>query len=106
MLATDDDDPERAVRVGWLSEAVAAAAGAWGDDELREESSRLADEALRLQRRALRRTPAGHPERMPRLSDHGLSLVRRYEHTSDPQNSEDLEEGIGIARDVVAQTAA
>ncbi|WP_329077031.1 CHAT domain-containing protein [Streptomyces niveus] len=105
VLATDDDDPERAVRVGWLSEAVAAAAGAWGDDELREESSRLADEALRLQRRALRRTPAGHPERMPRLSDHGLSLVRRYEHTSDPQNSEDLEEGIGIARDVVAQTA-
>ncbi|MGW6308713.1 CHAT domain-containing protein, partial [Streptomyces niveus] len=105
VLATDDDDPERAVRVGRLSEAVAAAAGAWGDDELREESSRLADEALRLQRRALRRTPAGHPERLPRLSDHGLSLVRRYERTTDPQNLEDLEEGIGIARDVVAQTA-
>lgn len=117
VLATDDDDPERAERVGWLSEAVAAAADARGDDELRAESLRLADEALRLQRHTVRRTPAGHPDRLPRLSDHGLSLVRRYERTSAPGDLgdpgdpgalgdlEDLDEAIGIARDVVDQTA-
>ncbi|MET9553575.1 CHAT domain-containing protein [Streptomyces sp. NPDC006645] len=102
VLATDDDDPERAIRVGRLSEAMAAAADARGDDELRAEALRLTDEVLRLQRRAVRLTPPGDPDRLPRLSNHGLSLVRRYERDSDP---EDLDEAIGIARDVAAQTA-
>ncbi|MEV0774932.1 CHAT domain-containing protein [Streptomyces sp. NPDC050428] len=101
VLATGDDDPQRANRVHLLAEAVAAAARAENDEELRQESVRLADEALRLQRDAVRRTPAGSPDRLPRLSDHGLSLVQRYERTSDP---EDLDEAIGIARDVLAQT--
>ncbi|MFC8077595.1 CHAT domain-containing protein [Streptomyces sp. NPDC057307] len=102
VLATEDDDPELAIRVGWLSEAMGAAARARGDDELLRESLSLADEVLRLQRRAVRLTPPGDPNRVPRLSNHGLSLVTRYERTSDP---EDLDEAIGIARDVVAQAA-
>ncbi|MFI6085119.1 CHAT domain-containing protein [Streptomyces sp. NPDC051217] len=101
VLATAYDDPELAVRVSRLADALAAAARAWDDDALREESARLADEVLRLERRAVRLTPAGAPDRLTRLSDHGLSLVQRYERTSDP---EDLEEAIGIARDVLAQT--
>lgn len=101
VLATEDDDPQRAFRVSGLADAVAAAAHAWDDEALREESVLLADEALRLQRRAVRLTPAGDPDRLPRLSNHGLSLVRRYERTSDP---EDLAEAVGIARDVLAQT--
>lgn len=102
VLATADDDPERAIRVGRLSQAVAAAAEARGDDALREEALRLAEETLRLQRLAVRLTPAGDPDRLPRLSNHGLSLAERYERVSDP---EDLDEAIGIARDVVAQAA-
>lgn len=102
VLATDDDDPALPLRVQALADAVAAAATAEDDDELRAESVRLADESLRLQRRAVRRTPAGAPDRLSGLSDHGLALARRYERTADP---EDLDEAIGIARDLLAQTA-
>ncbi|MFD6990963.1 CHAT domain-containing protein [Streptomyces sp. NPDC059943] len=101
VLATEDDDPQRAFRVAGLADALAAAAHAWDDDGLRQESVLLADEALRLQRRAVRSTPADDPARLPRLSNHGLLLVRRYERTFDP---EDLAEAVGIARDVLAQT--
>ncbi|MFD3521323.1 CHAT domain-containing protein [Streptomyces sp. NPDC058653] len=102
VLATADDDPALPVRLSRLSDALDAAARAWDDDTLREESARLADEVLRLERRALRLTPAGDPDRLTRLGDHVVSLVGRYERTSDP---EDLDEAIGIARDVLAQSA-
>ncbi|MFD3484485.1 CHAT domain-containing protein [Streptomyces sp. NPDC058665] len=101
VLATAADDPELAVRVSRLADALAVAARAWDDDALREESAHLAEEALRLGRRSVRLSPAADPERLTRLSDHGLALVERYERTSD---GEDLDEAAGIARDVLAQT--
>ncbi|MFJ8869430.1 CHAT domain-containing protein [Streptomyces sp. NPDC102473] len=59
--------------------------------------------AIVLAYRALKRMPAGSPGRVHALNDLGLHFHERYQQAHDP---DDLDEAIGMARDVIDQLPA
>lgn len=93
VLATPEDDPAYAARLDVLRNAVALAgtAGLFGDPGV---------DRVRAAHRALKGIPADAPGRLLALSDLGIAFLERYRRSHDAQ---DLDEAVGIARDVLAQ---
>ncbi|MFI6528906.1 CHAT domain-containing protein [Streptomyces uncialis] len=91
VLATRRDDPVYPARLGALASALGTLSRVDGTTE-------PLDEAVAVGRRAVKVSRTDDPKRAVRLSNHGLTLIQRYEATSDP---EDLYEATGIARDVL-----
>ncbi|MFI5938927.1 CHAT domain-containing protein [Streptomyces uncialis] len=91
VLATRRDDPVYPARLGALASALGTLSRVDGTTE-------PLDEAVAVGRRAVKVSRTDDPQRAVRLSNHGLTLIQRYEATSDP---EDLYEATGIARDVL-----
>ncbi|MEU0687412.1 CHAT domain-containing protein [Streptomyces uncialis] len=91
VLATRRDDPVYPARLGALASALGTVSRVDGTTE-------PLDEAVAVGRRAVKVSRADDPLRAVRLSNHGLTLIQRYEATSDP---EDLYEATGIARAVL-----
>ncbi|MFF7203238.1 CHAT domain-containing protein [Streptomyces sp. NPDC008141] len=93
VLATPEDDPAYAARLDGLRNAVALAgtAGLLGDPGV---------DRVRAAHRALKGIPADAPGRLLALSDLGIAFLERYRRFHDAQ---DLDEAVGIARDVLAQ---
>ncbi|MFJ8588886.1 CHAT domain-containing protein [Streptomyces sp. NPDC093595] len=94
FMATRPDDPAYPTRAADLAGLLSATARTLGDRH-------ALDLAVTLTHHALKRTPAGEPDRLAALGNLGLLLCERFEEAGDP---EDLREAIGIARDAVEQT--
>ncbi|MFJ4470813.1 CHAT domain-containing protein [Streptomyces sp. NPDC089424] len=96
VLATPEYDPTFTARLAAVSRAVAVAGTSWPFGDL----AALAADPVPLTHRALKRVPADAPERLVALAALGDRLRERHLRSFDP---EDLDEAVGLARDVLVQ---
>ncbi|MFE6157359.1 CHAT domain-containing protein [Streptomyces sp. NPDC056486] len=94
VLATPEYDPWFPGRLRGVSDIVALTGATWPFGDLADA------DPIRFVHGALKRIPAGSPERPLVLDGLGRRLLDRY---LDSHDTEDLHEAVGIARDVLAQ---
>ncbi|MEB3964825.1 CHAT domain-containing protein [Streptomyces kunmingensis] len=94
VLATPEYDPWFPGRLRGVAALVTLTGAAWPFGDLADA------DPVRFVHGALKRIPAGSPERPRVLTGLSRRLLDRYVDAHDP---EDLHEAVGIARDVVAQ---
>ncbi|MGW6603905.1 CHAT domain-containing protein [Streptomyces sp. NPDC055036] len=117
VAATPEDDPEYQDRFADLLHASTLVSHLWADDNVAIWGANTtntwrptepppapgADSGVMHAYRTLKRIPRDSPDRVLALNDLAAQLLERYQQSQDP---EDLDEAVGMFRDVVDQLPA